>query len=205
MTKRTKIKICGNTNEEDVSKLSQMGIDALGFIVIISARRRPFKITLKRASKIITQLSPFITTVVGVHRKYNSLEEIIDILRETNPDAVQLQFGGTSEEIEKLKLEFPRLKIIKRFSLTGREELEEIKKFLKIVNMILIDSRGVKEALPQNKYWQLAKMAVKVSSKPVMLAGGLDSKNVDQAIKIVRPYAVDLISGVRNNPWQERP
>lgn len=200
--RRTKIKICGITNEEDAFKLSQMAVDALGFIVIISARRRPFKITLKKASKIIAKLPPFITSVVGVHRKYNSLEEVINILRETSPDAVQLQFGGTLGEIKKIKQAFPTIKIIKTF-FVGGSDLKEIKRFSEIIDMILIHGERGEEITSKEEYLKTAREVVKNSLKPVMIAGGLDLSNVALVIEKVRPYAVDLISGVETVPGKK--
>lgn len=198
---RTKIKICGITNEEDAFKLSQMAVDALGFIV--TERDFPFKITAKKSARIIAQLPPFITSVVGVSLEHNSLKEIFDILKETAPDAVQVQLGGTLEEVKRIRGKFPKLKIIKTFFINRKEDLKGIGQYTKIIDMIFLHGERDEAITSKEEHLKTARKIVRGFSKPVMIAGGLEPTNVAQVIGRVRPYAIDLISGVEKIPGKK--
>jgi phosphoribosylanthranilate isomerase len=201
---RPKIKICGITNEEDALRLAYLPVDALGFIVV--KKDFPSRISVDDATKIISELSPFVTSVVAPSLKHNSLEEVMEICQKTKPDALQIQYGGTRSEIGKIRKEFGWMKIIKTINVMGKEAIGEAKGFFKIVDMINVDNKGRKEAtvpLTMDQYWRIAREIVDICPKPVMLAGGLNSENVGGAIRAVRPYAVDVISGVETIPGKK--
>lgn len=201
--KRTRIKICGNTNEQDALRLAEYPVDALGFIVTKKDTHSIIEATL--AAKITTKLPPFITSVLGISLQHNTLAKVITFCRGINPNAVQIQYGGTIEEIKTMQRELPWLKVIKVTNVFSREAIKEIEPFFTVVDMFLIDNKGKskKKRLPFNEYLDTAKEIVNLSPKPVMLAGGLNSDNVEQAIQTVKPYAVDLISGVETTPGKK--
>lgn len=201
--RRTKVKICGITNEKDALKLAKLPVDALGFIV--TKKDIPSKIEAKFASKIIAKLPPFVATVLGISLQHNTLTQVINFCQKINPSALQIQHGGSVDEIKTIKERFSWLKIIKATNVFGRKAVEEVKPFFKIADMFLIDNKGKlkEDQLSFDEYLQISKEIVKISPNPVMLAGGLNNKNVEKAIKVVRPYAVDLISGVETIPGKK--
>src|SRR3989344_6838219 len=99
MHSKTRIKICGITNENDALKLLRYDIFALGFI--ITKKEIPSRIDLNLATKIIKNLPSHILSVVGVADL--SPEEIISVCQKTEADAVQIQKGGTISDILKIK------------------------------------------------------------------------------------------------------
>jgi phosphoribosylanthranilate isomerase len=180
-----------------------MSIDALGFIV--TTKDIPNKIKPTLAAKTIAKLPPFVSSVLAVSLQHNTVEEVLNFCQKISPNALQIQFGGTIKEIKTIKNKLPWLKIIKATNVFGEEAMEEVKSFFEITDMFLIDNKGKlkEDKLSFNDYLKISREIVKISPKPVMLAGGLKSKNVERAIKIVRPYAVDLISGVETIPGKK--
>jgi len=201
--KRTKIKICGITSEKDALKLAQMPVDALGFIV--STKDIPNKIKPSLATKIVVKLPPLVTSVLAISLQHNTVEEVLSFCQKIRPNTLQIQFGGTVNEIKTIRNKLPWLKIIKATNVFGEEAIREIKPFFEIVDMFLIDNKGKpkENQLSFAEYLKISREIVKISPKPVMLAGGLNTDNVEKAIKIVRPYAVDLISGVETIPGEK--
>lgn len=172
-----RVKICGITNLEDALLSVELGADALGFVFAPSPRR----IEPKKAREIIRMLPPFLTTVgVFVNEDVSKVEEIAKLCA---LDA--LQFHG--EESPEYCENFSR-KVIKAFKIKDRKDLEEVKRYN--VSAFLLDS-AVK-GQPFN--WDILKGFQ--FPRPIILAGGLTPENLENALNIVRPYAVDVSSGV---------
>lgn len=206
MAGTTKIKICGITNREDAQRLAGLEVDALGFIV--TEKKFPFRISAKDAKEIVADLPPFITSVLAV--AYLDLEELIFLCKEIKPDAVQIQYGlDRISELKELRKRLPWVQIIKTIHADlenpdKKEIFDKTKEFVSDVDAFLLDGLRKKyKKLRLQRYWRITRKVVEESSKPVILAGKLDAKNVGQAIKIVKPYAVDLISGVETIPGKK--
>lgn len=177
-----KVKICGITNMEDAMDAIELGADALGFVFAESPR----KITANTAKKIIDNLPPYITTVgVFVNEKP---DKILEITKKCRLDRVQLHGEETPEYCKKLGL-----KIVK----TIKSNIEIIPKY-KVEGILLDISKGRGRLFD----WDLAKQAARYG-KPVILAGGLCADNVSEAIKKVKPYGVDVSSGVERTPGKK--
>lgn len=206
MVRTVKIKICGITNRRDAEELASLDVDALGFIV--TEREFPHRISAKDAKEIISYLPPFVTSVLA--EAYFDLRELVSLCEEIKPNALQIQLGlDKTNELKELKKRLPVVQVIKtvRTDLGDPDEAEIIaktKEVASVVDALLLDGvRKKYENLKLEKYWKIAQKVVKESPKPVILAGKLDAKNVGQAIKIVKPYAVDLISGVETIPGKK--
>ena len=184
---RTRIKICGLTSLSDALCAASLGVDALGFIFAESPRR----IAPKVARDIILHLPPFITTAgVFVDEDEKNVKEIASICGLST-----LQFHGSEPPSYCLKFE---QNIIKAFRLEAHQITEEIKRFKlyeKMVKSILLDI-SQKATQPQEDWHKIAS----VTTKPLILAGGLNPENVAFAIRSVKPYAVDISSGVEISP-----
>jgi len=202
--RRTKIKICGITNEGDAKKLSSYPIDSLGFIV--TRKKIPSRIAAVKAAKIIAKLSPFITSVVGF--AYLTVEEIVNLWQKTKPDALQIQYRLAPKEVREVKKKLPWVTLIKTIHVNKKEDCEraikEARRFISCSDALLLDSSWRWGSdLTFKQYLKTAAKIVKLSPKPVILAGGLNAQNVGKGIRVARPYAVDLISGVETIPGKK--
>lgn len=190
---RTKIKICGITNIQDALLCVKLNVDAIGFIFAKSERR----IEVKTAEKIVNKLPPFIAKVgVFVNEKP---EKIMEIALRLHLDA--LQFHGEEDE-EYLKI-FKPVKIIKVIRVKDEKSIKLIEKY-KNVDAILLDTykRNIYGGTGETFNWNFAVEAKKYK-KPVILSGGLNPENIKEAITKVRPYAVDVSSGVELYPGKK--
>ena len=179
-----KIKICGITNIEDAILAIDLGADALGFMFYEESKRyiKPLE-----AHDIISQLPPFITAVgVFVNQE---LDEISDIKEKAGFDTIQLH-GDESPDLCK-KLRGKVIKAIRVGDTVNSEEVESCP-----AQAILFDTYSTKGygGTGESFNWEILKDLN--ASKKIILSGGLSPENVSQAIQIVKPYAVDVSSGV---------
>ena len=179
-----RIKICGITNLDDAMAAAELGTDALGFNFYPES---PRYITPEKAAEIIYQLPPLIMTV-GIFVN-ESEERVRDIESQTGIQVLQFHGDESPEYCER----FER-RVIKAFRVKDRESLHSILHYK--VSAILLDSHtdGLRGGTGVPFDWGLAKDAA--LSRRVVLAGGLTADNVGEAIKRVRPYGVDVASGV---------
>jgi phosphoribosylanthranilate isomerase len=191
----TKIKICGITNLADAQLAVELGADALGFIFY---PKSPRYIKVTDAANICNALPPFVTKV-GVF--VDELEyEIEKALNECLLNA--LQFHG--DEPPGFCQKFAA-KSIKAIRVRGEESLRAAAEY--DVDALLLDtytdeSRG---GTGRAFDWSLAVKAKELLSPPIILSGGLTTANVQEAVREVRPYAVDVASGVEREPGSKDP
>jgi len=187
----TKIKICGITNISDVLAASELGADAIGFIFAKSPR----KVTATKVKKIVKRLPPFIFKVgVFVDEKASTVNRII---KECNLDFVQLH-GSESPSYCK-RITAP---VIKAFRMKDRASLKQISKYNVLAFLLDTYEKEMSGGTGKVFNWNLAK-AAKRFGRPIILSGGLNPNNVARAIKKVRPYAVDVGSGVEAYPGKK--
>ncbi|NQS90251.1 phosphoribosylanthranilate isomerase [Patescibacteria group bacterium] len=179
-----RIKVCGITNERDALRAVKLGVDALGFIFAESPR----KVSPEVVEKIVSLLPPFIGRVgIFVNEDKEKVRKIAQACFLTS-----LQFHG--EEPPFYCQEF-KWKVIKSFRVKDRGILREISRYkvdAYLLDTYCIDKRG---GTGRTFDWEVAKEIRKLGV-PVILSGGLNPENVVQAIIKVRPYAVDVSSGV---------
>lgn len=191
---RTKVKVCGITNLEDARVAVSLGIDALGFIFAKSPRR----VEPAKAEEIIHTLPPMVSTVgVFVDEKEEIVREIASHCRLTI-----LQFHG-SEPPEYCKL-FPQ-RVIKTFRMKDAGSLKGIPRYNGYAGAFLLDTykEGVMGGTGETFDWELALKAKAIG--PIILSGGLTPNTVKDAILKVRPYGVDVGSGVESYPGKKDP
>ncbi len=178
-----KVKICGITNLEDALAAADFGADALGFVFYEGS---PRYVTQEEAGKIIENLPPFVSTVgVFVDKKR---EDIRSILERVPLDIVQLHGHETPEAC------LPEKRIIKAIRVKDLSDLELLKQYH--VSAFLLDAYTPDSfgGTGQIFNWDIAVEAKQFGK--IILAGGLGPDNVVKAIRRVRPYAVDVSSGV---------
>ncbi|HEY8561435.1 MAG TPA: phosphoribosylanthranilate isomerase [Pyrinomonadaceae bacterium] len=183
----TKVKICGITNLEDALLSAKFGADALGFNFYAKS---PRYISPEKAREIIEQLPPEILKV-GVFVN-ETLEKIIEIAAAAKLEAIQLHGEETPDFARALKTK-TGLEIIKAFRVSPGFKPENVLKYE--TDAVLFDaySRYEHGGTGETFDWKIAFKTKQIVSK-LYLAGGLDSRNVDLAIKRVQPFAVDSCS-----------
>lgn len=182
----TRIKICGITNVADAQAAIAFGADALGFIAVPSS---PRYITPETYAEIASALPPFVSRVVVVQKIENA--------DQYSPDYIQYY----EESSDKSRLE-RNIQLIRSFRMRDTSSLEEIESFSTPVAAYHLDTYH-KDKLGgsgETFNWELAVEAVRRTNKPIMLAGGLTPENIQDALSTVRPYAVDLSSGIESSP-----
>jgi phosphoribosylanthranilate isomerase len=181
----TKIKICGLTNLDDARAAVNFGADALGFVFF---KESPRNISPEKAAAIIAKL-PVFTTTVGVFVN-EPREEILKLVSQTGVSVIQMH----GEEPPEACI-LPR-KVIKGIRIKSIESLEPLKRYQGLVSAFLLDTYAPRMpgGTGQVFNWDIALEAKNFGR--VILAGGLTPDNVSEAIRLVKPYAVDVSSGV---------
>ena len=178
-----RVKICGITNIDDAITAVKFGADALGFVFY---HKSPRQITPAAARKIVREIPPLVTTVgVFVDEDPKSVERILEHVR---LDCAQLHGEEPPEAclIDR--------KVIKAIRIQGPEDIEQMKDYRVagfLLDAYLPDMPG---GTGRKFNWKHALEAKKFG--PIILAGGLTPENVEEAIKQVGPYGVDVSSGV---------
>jgi phosphoribosylanthranilate isomerase len=190
----TRIKICGITNLEDASRAVELGVDALGFIFAQSPRR----IDEKKAKEICFSIPPFISKV-GVFVNEDK-EVVLRILKGSGLNTVQFHGEESPEYCQEFKI--GGVKIIKTLRIKDRESPKNLSYYE--VDAYLLDTyvKGITGGTGKTFNWDLALEAKKLG-KPIILSGGLNPDNVAEAVKKVRPYAVDVSSGIEKEPGKK--
>ena len=212
----TRVKICGMTNAEDVRLCAEIGAHALGFVVEYPVDV-PWNIDRLVARELMQGVPPFVTKVIVVGDEPQRVIELTDTLR---PHVVQLHgnepLDVTRSLVSKLKSEKGVL-VIKalRFSsesgkyICEKEDPLEAARILQDtgVDALVLDSVSNTRPAGTGKVvdWQVARELRQQLRLPIILAGGLNSSNVGQAIAAVDPYGVDVISGVEDPVRKKNP
>ena len=186
-----KIKICGITNLTDAEAAADCGADALGFIFYKGSKRY---VEPRRAGEIIACLPPFITTVgVFVNQSTEEIKAIRDL---SGFDMAQLHGDESPGFCESLPMG-----VIKVVRLRDRGDLGTLESYN--VSAFLFDtySEDSYGGTAETFDWDLINDLG--SKRPVILSGGLNSDNVAEAIGRVKPYGVDVSSGVEESPGKK--
>jgi phosphoribosylanthranilate isomerase len=189
-----KIKICGITNHDDASLAVRLGADALGFIFAPSPRR----IDPENARDIIRHIPPFVKAVgVFVDEDQKSIDEIITFC---GIDMVQLHGDEPPEICDRF---MPRT--IKALRIADESAIRSAVAYKEKVKALLLDSYSDKMSGGSGKSfdWDIAISIRDSAGIPIILAGGIGPSNIEEAISRVRPYAVDVNSGVEERPGKK--
>jgi phosphoribosylanthranilate isomerase len=206
----TKVKICGITNLADAQAAVEAGADMLGFNFY---EKSPRHISVKQAAEIARQLPPFVMKV-GVF--VNPTEALVQRAI-SEAGLTMLQFHG--DEPPEFCVQWPRrlvaansatrasqppagLMSMKAFRIRDEHSLAQIPNYT--TDAYLLDAFSADEFGGTGKKfnWDLA-IAAQKFGKPIFLAGGLTPENVADAVKKVRPFAVDVSSGVESAPGKK--
>jgi phosphoribosylanthranilate isomerase len=195
--KRVRVKICGITNKEDLKAAVDAGADALGFVVDVP--ESPRNVTIDRARDLIDAAPPFVQSVVV--SVFQTLDRIGMLCSCLAPDAVQLagplpRDGSIGEHVR-------RTHVIRAIAVNEQRlshaALSAASHFDAVLTDSFVPGAHGGTGVPHN--WTTSRaIRERVAPTPLILAGGLTSGNVRVAIETVRPYAVDVSSGVERRP-----
>ena len=188
-----RVKICGITNLDDAHHAAACGADALGFVFYPGS---PRFVDPDQARRIIAELPPLVTAVgLFVNEPTARIREMVEFC---GLNTVQLH--GDEEPDQCC---YPPCRVLKALRLRGDMQASQFAAYT--VSALLLD------AFVPNMFggtghrcdWEQA--AIVASQHRVILAGGLNPENVAEAVRQVRPYGVDVSSGVEEKPGQKDP
>ena len=195
--KRVRVKICGITSSRDLRMAVEAGADAVGFI--IDVLESPRNLTVSQARNLVKETPVFVETVaVTVPRDLGHLSEVY---KEANPNSLQIH--GSNDFCSEIRDELPEARLICAVQAESATAVGRALEAKENFDAILLDSHvpGKYGGTGRTHDWTLSKQIGEViQPKPLILAGGLRSENVGEAIQSVKPYAVDVSSGVESSP-----
>jgi phosphoribosylanthranilate isomerase len=184
------VKICGTTSEEDALLAVAMGADALGFIFAPSTRQ----VAPGIARDIVRRLPPEIISI-GVFRD-QSPERVVEVVNGAGLKGAQLSGRESAEDTRWIRRRVPM--VVKAFG-AGDRSIAQAKDYGADVVMLDAPSPGSGQVFD----WRLAEGVP--SGVRFLLAGGLTADNVGEAIARVRPWGVDVATGVEASPGKKDP
>lgn len=182
-----KVKICGLTQTQNAIEIAKLNIDAIGLVFYLKS---PRFIDNKTANEICLSIAPFINKVgLFVNSDYHNIDVI---LSEVAIDTLQFHGTETRAECEQYGLPY-----IKSVAVDESTNLEKIAENYHSASGLLLDTPSSNFGGTGKSFdWNLITSQIGKIEKPIILAGGLNTDNIKDAINQVRPYAVDTSSGV---------
>ncbi len=191
-----RVKICGITNTLDAQRAAQAGAWALGFIFY---KKSPRYVSPYKAKKIISVLPPFVTPVgVFVNQKAGAVRDIID---HCGLRAVQLH--GDEDRDFCLRFKNFNTKVIKVFRVGQNFDPAVVQGYQ--ADAFLFDTSSEDKFGGSGKTfdWNVLKALKSATAVPLILSGGLNAHNVIEGVNTLKPYAVDVNSGVEESPGRK--
>ena len=182
---RTRVKICGITSPVDGIAAAQSGADAIGLVFYPPS---PRALSTVIAREIVDSLPPFVTTVgLFVDMPQAEIDEILAAV-----PLDMLQFHGSGDPLFCASFDKPWMKAVR---MSPEVDLLKEEERYFAASALLVDAykKGVPGGTGQSFDWGRVPVGLQ---KPIVLAGGLTPENVEQAIKEVSPWAVDVSGGV---------
>jgi phosphoribosylanthranilate isomerase len=184
------VKICGITNEDDALLATALDADAIGFVFAPSTRQ----VDVETVRDIVRRLPREVHTI-GVFRDERP-ERIVEVVGRSGLRGVQLHGSEPASEVKWIR---ERVQFVIQAFAAGDPALAGAGK--SAADIILVDSPTPGSGKVFD--WQLAEGAP--SGKRILLAGGLTAENVGDAIRLVRPWGVDVSTGVESTPGRKDP
>lgn len=201
MAIRTRIKVCCIASRIEADMAIQAGADALGLVAEMPSGPGP--ISDAQIAEITAVVPPPLATFLLTSK--TTAEAISAHIRVTNPTTVQIVSHIAPEESALLAKLEPHVRRVQVIHVEGPEALGMIPLYGPHVHAFLLDSGRPNAQVAElggtgrPHDWDVSAAFVLKSEKPVFLAGGLSASNVADAIRAVRPYGIDLCSGIRTD------
>jgi len=198
----TRVKICGITSLKDLETVTRLGADAVGVITGIPSS--PRNVSIEKARTLIENAPIFAKTVLVIAPR--SPEEAFEACKYVNPDAVQIH--GEPLENGEHRCALPGFSIIQPVTVNMPGITGRCFTAAHMFDAVLLDSSTGSKLGGTGKVhdWEISRQLAKaIKPKPLILAGGLNPDNVADAIRRVRPYAVDVCTGTEKSPGVKDP
>jgi len=193
------IQVAGVIDLTEAEMLINCGVNFLGFPLRLPVNKEDC--TEAEAASIIAKTRDRVKSIAITY--LNEADEIIEFCRKLNVEIIQLHGNIPINELQKLKSTAPELSIIKSLVMKSGniDELENLVTLIQdFVDAFITDtydpSTGASGATGKTHDWNLSRRLVELSSKPVILAGGINHLNVYEAMMAVKPAGVDTHTGV---------
>ena len=197
------VKVCGMTSKQDINLCIDNNVDVVGFLLQPPSKSyaRADMLDLKVAKELIAYVPKSMESCLLIHLK--DITEILSVVEEIKPTMIQIQKQSqlSINNLKKLKEKFPNIKITKTFYVYENIDIltlvNDIKFYIdsQLIDFILLDSE--KGGSGEIHNWDISAQVIKeVKDFPTFLAGGLNQDNISSAISQVKPYGVDVMSGV---------
>lgn len=198
-----RVKICGLKTPQDIAAAAEAGAAYIGFNFFAKS---PRSVTPQEAAALAVEAPIGMCKVALV---VNADDAMLDEITSVVPlDMIQLHGQETPERVAEVKARYG-LPVMKVLGVSSLEDVQRIDAYEGVADQILVDAKAPKDAvlpggngvafdwrlLAQKKYWRA----------PWMLAGGLNSENVAEAIRVTGARQVDVASGVESAPGEKDP
>lgn len=189
----TRIKFCGMTRRQDVQYAVKLGVDALGFVFVDKSVRN---IDINTAMDLVRDVPPFVIKVALFMNA--QIDDIENVIKHVKPNL--LQFHGDEDETFCRQFNMSYIKAVPMANLLASTtattfSLEGFCECYQSATGFILDSHSPGQMGGSGKKFTWTELPKNIK-KPIILAGGLTVSNVAEAIRVVRPYAVDVSSGI---------
>jgi len=198
---KTRIKICCIASVEEAQQAVDYGASAIGLVSEMPSG--PGVISESKITEIAASVPPGVATVLLTSEQ--SASSIIEQQKRCQVNTIQICDSLIEGTYAEMHAAMPGVKLMQVIHVVDESSINEAKIIAEQVDAILLDSGNPSLAVKklggtgQTHDWILSRKIVDNIQIPVFLAGGLNADNVDQAVQRVRPFAVDVCSGVRTN------
>ncbi|TJY62242.1 phosphoribosylanthranilate isomerase [Sinimarinibacterium sp. CAU 1509] len=185
---RTRIKFCGLRRKQDLECAVALGVDAVGFVMVPASKRC---LSLNQAAKLRERVPAFVNVVTLLMDA--PARDVRAVIKAVQPDLLQFHGNETAEFCASFGLPY-----IKAVAMSGPVDLARFARRYRGSRGLLLDSHAPGQMGGSGTAfdWTVATP----TSMPLILAGGLNAQNVGKGIAQVRPYAVDVSSGIELQP-----
>lgn len=198
---RTRVKICCIASREEAAMAMAQGADLLGLVGPMPSG--PGVIDLASARTIAAATPPGVAAVLLTSA--TDPESLVAEARQVCPAVLQIVDAVPQASYVRLRAALPGIRLMQVLHVVGAATLVQARAIAPLVDALLLDSgrpdAPVKElgGTGRTHDWAISRRIVEAVGRPVFLAGGLDPGNVGEAVATVRPFGVDLCSGVRRD------
>lgn len=192
-----RVKICGITRFEDALECARLGADTIGVIVEVPVDT-PRKVSADKAKRIFEVLPNGIERFAVIMPR--DIEETVRLFNIVKPDVLQLHGNESPSLVAAVKNKL-RCKIAKTIHVHSDSSIREALKYSKYCDYLLLDTPSkIGGGSGKVHDWAVSKRIVEDVGVPVIMSGGLSLENVEAAVKMVKPFCVDVSSGVESRP-----
>lgn len=199
-----KVKICANRSVEDAQMSLQAGADIIGILVGKQHASVDF-VDKVNAKEICTFIDGRCDVSLVTH--IENADEIIELTKYIGNNVLQLHSSIKESEVEKIAKALPNVKLVRLIHVSSDGKICTNIKDIKYADFYLLDSFNLKTdqvgGTGLTHDWNASRKIIESLDKPAFLAGGLTPDNVAQAIRIARPYGVDVNSGCKNEKGEK--